>query len=199
MSDWKDIERANSEIEFLDVKGKNYAPVHERIKAFRKLYPEGAIVTEIVSETDKVITVKAIVYGMTADPMCDYGREILATGHAFEVKDGSYINKTSYLENCETSAIGRALGIAGFGIEGAICSAEELHGAEAEQDWIRSEEIRKSPIGIDRAIALQQLLEEKDVNIEALLKQYRVNELAELTEEQHRNLVGRISNSKGKK
>jgi len=196
MSNWADIERVNSEIEFLDVKGKNYAPVHERIKAFRKIYPEGAIVTEIVSETDKVITVKATVYGMTCDPMCDYGREILATGHAFEVKDGSYINKTSYLENCETSAIGRALGIAGFGIEGAICSAEELHGAEAEQDWIRSEEIRKSPIGIDRAIALQQLLEEKNINIEELLKQYRVDELADLTEEQHRNLVGRLNKVK---
>jgi len=196
MSNWADIERVNSEIEFLDVKGKNYAPVHERIKAFRKIYPEGAIVTEIVSETDKVITVKATVYGMTCDPMCDYGREILATGHAFEVKDGSYINKTSYLENCETSAIGRALGIAGFGIEGAICSAEELHGAEAEQDWIRSEEIRKSPIGIDRAIALQQLLEEKNVNMAKICEQYRVEALEDLTEEQHRNLVGRLNKVK---
>ena len=181
------LREANALITYMDVKGKAYAPVNERIKAFRAIYPEGSIDTEVVSEDDKVIAVKASVWAEG---------KLLATGHAFEIKNGSYINKTSYLENCETSAVGRALGFAGFGIDAAICSAEELSGAEREQDRIRTEEIRKEPIGIDRALILMQLLEDKNVNVQKVCEQYHVKELADLTEEQHRNLVNRVSNVK---
>lgn len=190
MSDWKTIEQANAGIQFMDVKGKMYAPVNERIKAFRRVYPTGSITTEVVSEDDKVIAMKA-----TA-AVCDI---VLATGHAFEIKNGSYINKTSYMENCETSAIGRALGIAGFGIDAAICSAEELTGAEIEQDRIRTEELRKEKIGIDRAIVLQELLDEANVSSSGVCEQYHVKALEDLTEEQHRNLVGRVNRALDKR
>lgn len=180
-------EEANAQISYMDVKGKAYAPVNERIKAFRAVYPNGCIATEVISEDDKVIAMKATVAS---------GESVLATGHAFEIKNGSYINKTSYLENCETSAVGRALGFAGFGIDAAIASAEELSGAEREQDRIRTEEIRKEPIGIDRALILMQLLEDKNVNVQKICEQYHVKELADLTEEQHRNLVGRLNKAK---
>ena len=47
--DYKDIERVNSEIEMIDMKGKNYAMVPERVTAFRKIFPDGFIETQMVS------------------------------------------------------------------------------------------------------------------------------------------------------
>jgi hypothetical protein len=49
-----------------------------------------------------------------------------ATGHAFEVRGESYVNKTSYIENCETGAVGRALALLGFEVKRGIASREEL-------------------------------------------------------------------------
>lgn len=190
MSDWKTIEQANAGIQFMDVKGKMYAPVNERLKAFRRVYPMGSIVTEIISEDDKVIAMKATVLNEAT---------VLATGHAFEIKNGSYINKTSYMENCETSAIGRALGIAGFGIDAAICSAEELTGAEIEQDRIRIEELRKAPIGISKAIMLQEDMEKLDVNVKKVCDQYHVVQLEDLTQEQFNDLTTRLEKERDKR
>lgn len=200
MSEWKDIEKANKEMVLFPIERKNretgktetkmYAPVNERIKAFRKLYPTGSIMTEIISEDDKVIEMKA-----TA---ADDGK-VIATGHAFEIKNGSYINKTSYLENCETSAVGRALGFAGFGIDAAIASAEELSGAQAEQERIRIEELRKAPIGISKADTLQEDMKNLDVNIEKVCAQYHVTELSDLTQEQYNDLTTRLEKERDKR
>ena len=49
-----------------------------------------------------------------------------ATGHAFEIRGQGYVNNTSYIENGETSAIGRALANLGFAIENGIASREEM-------------------------------------------------------------------------
>lgn len=187
--DYKDLERVNAEINYQPIKTKDgekkYAPVNERIKAFRKMYPEGRILTDIVAETDTTITVSAAVYKDATT--------VLATGHAKEFKNGSWINKSSYLENCETSAIGRALGMLGIGIDAAICSADELQSAEIEQDRIRTEEVRKQKIGIDRAIALLEEIEKRNINVKKLSEQYGVERLEDLTEEQHRSVIARLN------
>ena len=60
-----------------------------------------------------------------------------ATGHAHEDRNSSSINKTSYIENCETSAIGRALGALGIGSDEFISSAEELNNALEAQEVIK--------------------------------------------------------------
>ena len=105
---------------------KEYNTVDQRISGFRELFPEGSIVTEIVSHENGVVLMKATAYD-------DLGR-ILATGHALEKESASYINQTSYIENCETSAIGRCLGIIGIGLTDAVASAEEIKGQiDAEQ------------------------------------------------------------------
>jgi len=107
-------------METMDIQGKPYVMVHERIKHFRteERYDAWSIITEVVSHDGGVILFKASVL--------DSGNNIMATGHARE-KDGStYINKTSYVENCETSAIGRALGCLGIGIDTSIASADEV-------------------------------------------------------------------------
>ena len=59
---------------------------------------------------------------------------VVAQGHAHEEKGSSNINKTSYVENCETSAVGRALAILGIGIDTSIASANEVQDAIAKQE-----------------------------------------------------------------
>ena len=104
---------------------KQYADVAQRIKGFRKLYPEGTIRTEIVKLDDKICLMKAIVE--------DKDGKVLGIGHALEEKGSSFINKTSYVENCETSAIGRALGVLGIGIDAGLASYEEIKNAEKQR------------------------------------------------------------------
>ena len=116
-----DLAIANEQIGTIDIKGKAYSEVAQRIKAFRIVYPQGSIPTEIVSIDNGVVIMKASV-------LTDDGR-LLATGTAYEKEDSSFINKTSYIENCETSAVGRALGMAGFGIDVSVASAEEVQNA----------------------------------------------------------------------
>ena len=65
--------------------------------------------------------------------VCDENMQILGTGTAYEKETSSFINKTSYIENCETSAVGRALGMCGFGIDTSIASAEEVQNAIKNQ------------------------------------------------------------------
>ena len=125
MATFEEIRQANQTIQTTDIKGKEYAEVNQRVKAFRMVYPNGAITTEILFLADGVATMKATAYDET-------GR-VLGCGHAREKEASSYINKTSYIENCETSAVGRALGMCGFGVDTSICSAEELQNALANQ------------------------------------------------------------------
>ena len=137
---YKDIEQASAGIRTMDIKGKDYAIVNERVKAFRKVYPNGSITTEVVSMTDGMIVMRA-----TA---CDGEGKVLATGTAYEMEASSYINKTSYIENCETSAVGRALGFCGFGIDTAICSAEEVDTAIKKQEaGKRAKQADADPLG----------------------------------------------------
>ena len=126
MITYEQIQKANEGLTGIDFKGKNYVMVDQRVMAFRKLFPDGFIRTNLVSNENGVCFMKAMV-GYTSEDREDV---ILATGWAYEKESSSYINKTSYIENCETSAVGRALGFLGLGIEGgAICSAEELANA----------------------------------------------------------------------
>jgi hypothetical protein len=123
---FEQIKKANESIKTTDIKGKDYAEVNQRIKAFRMCYPNGSITTEIVSLADGIVTIKATVANGEG--------EILATGYAQEKESSSYINKTSYIENCETSAVGRALGFCGFGIDTSVASYEEEANAIANQE-----------------------------------------------------------------
>ena len=135
---YQDIEKVNGEMKMLDLKGKKYAMVPERVTAFRKLYPDGFITTHVISHDNGVIFMQATVGYYTEN----LDRVILATGFAQEVKGFGMVNKTSYVENCETSAVGRALGMLGLGINdgGGICSAEELANAVTAQNQIKEAE-----------------------------------------------------------
>ena len=123
--EYKDIERVNKEMLTTDIKGKDYVEVNQRIKAFRKLFPEGTIETEILKLEGTICVIKATIKDQDL---------ILGTGIAYENEGSTFINKTSYIENCETSAVGRALGMCGLGIDTSVASAEEVQNAINNQD-----------------------------------------------------------------
>jgi hypothetical protein len=102
----------------INIKGKEYVTVNERLKEFRNNFKDYALVTEIIELGADFATVKASIY--------DDKGVLRATGFAREVVAKSPINKYAFLENCETSAIGRALGNFGIGIDEDVCTADEL-------------------------------------------------------------------------
>lgn len=102
----------------VNIKGKEYITVNERLKEFRNSFKDYSLVTEIVELGTDFATVKASII--------DNNGVTRATGFAREVVAKSPINKFAFLENCETSAMGRALGNFGIGIDEAVCTAEEL-------------------------------------------------------------------------
>lgn len=136
MTTFEDLARVNASLSTVDIKGKDYVAVAQRIKGFRMLYPEGEISTVIVSLADGVVVMRATV---------SVGGRVLSTGTACEEKQSSYINKTSYIENCETSAVGRALGFLGIGIDADICSAEELAGALTAREEEKERQLTEEP------------------------------------------------------
>ena len=89
---FEELQKANSTLSTMDIKGKAYVLVNERIKAFRMLYPNGTISTELLSDDGNRCVFRAVVR--------DEEEHCLGTGHAYEVESSSYINKTSYIENC---------------------------------------------------------------------------------------------------
>ena len=142
MATYEDIKKANDEARVTPIEkgGKinTYVEVNERIKAFRKVYPEGFILTDMVSNADGVCVFRTEV----GFYLVDNTKVVLGTGTAYENEGSSFINKTSYIENCETSSVGRALGMAGFGIDDDIASAEEIKGtiAVSEADKAKNQQ-----------------------------------------------------------
>ena len=134
---------SNAKIKTTNIKGKQYAEVHERIKHFRgePNYASLGINTEVLEwDKDKEeIVIRATIY----DTSSDIGG-ILASGIAHERRDDkqSFVNKTSYVENAETSAIGRALACMGIGIEDAYASAFEVANAIAQQDGKKKDHLK---------------------------------------------------------
>ena len=108
---------------------KIYETVAERVRKFRESYPlenGWGLMTEL-SYDEQLVRCEAWI--VNPDGI------ILATGHAEEVRGGSLVNKTSAVENCETSAIGRCLFTAGLG-GGEFSSADELMTALSKQEEI---------------------------------------------------------------
>jgi hypothetical protein len=110
----------------IQIKGHNYIMVNERVKEFREKYANWSLISEIVAVDENSCIIKASVI--------DENGVVKATGYAQEDRASSMINKTSYIENCETSAWGRALANLGIGIDESIASAEEVNIAIAKQE-----------------------------------------------------------------
>ena len=123
---FEDIQKVNKGLKTIPIKGKDYIEVNQRVMAFRRLHPEGSISTTVQDFDNGVILVRAEIRNGEG--------KLLASGLALEEKMSSAINKTSYVENCETSAVGRALGFLGIGIDTAIASYDEVSHAIEQQE-----------------------------------------------------------------
>lgn len=111
----------------VNIKGNEYVTVNERLKYFRneEVFTNWSIIESIVSLDEKEGVFRVEILN-------DHGN-IISVAHAQEYRDSSYINKTSFLENGFTSALGRALGYLGIGIDTAVASAQEVSNAVANQ------------------------------------------------------------------
>ena len=104
---------------------QDYVTVAERIEKFYQRHENGRIVTHIVEHDAErgFILMRAEIYRSADDALP------AATGHAYEFKSEGYVQRTSYIEVCETSCVGRALAMAGFEVRRGIASREEMEKA----------------------------------------------------------------------
>lgn len=196
MIKYEQIAKANDSIRATDIKGKDYAEVNQRVKAFRQVHPNGTITTEIVSLQDGVVLMKATIL--------DDDQRLIATGLAYEKENSTYINKTSFIENCETSAVGRALGMCGFGIDVSIASKEEVENAQANQTK-GVKKVKEEPVKGQNETKQTKMSEETSkviFNLEEtlkswLVKKFKLESLGELSEEQAQWFIDQMK-KKGK-
>jgi hypothetical protein len=121
----------------IDIKGKQYVQVSHRIIYFNETYPEGSIVTEMISGPDaQTVIIKATVWP-------DRHRQF--TGYSQATWGDGYINKTSALENAETSAVGRALAFMGIGVIDSIASVDEVNKANNKAASTSGQTTRPAP------------------------------------------------------
>jgi len=120
----------NKALPTVDIKGNPYVLTQHRLLEFHRLYPNGSISTEIVSETED-----SVVMITKATPDANEPNRVF-TGIASETKGSTFINKTSHYENCETSSRARALSGLGIGVEESCASAEEVANAMIQQSAI---------------------------------------------------------------
>jgi hypothetical protein len=110
------------------IKSKDYVLVNERVRAFRSHpnFKDMSIETSIVDISENRVVMVAKV--LDADGL------VKATGHAEEIQTKSGVNSTSFIENCETSAVGRCLGFLGIGVDDSIATYEEVEQAIERQE-----------------------------------------------------------------
>lgn len=168
---YEDIERVNATLKSMPIKGKNYIEVNQRIKAFRMLHPQGSITTEMLSNENGICIFKA--YVLTEEG------HVLGTGTAYEKESGSFINKTSYIENCETSAVGRALGMCGFGIDTSVASYEEVGNAIENQNSKPKQKAKEEPTMSNNEMTYREkviiLAQERNIPFEEIKQDYNLS------------------------
>lgn len=181
---FENIKKANDTIKTTDIKGKEYAEVNQRIKAFRMVYPTGTIKSEMLRNENGICIFQTQVF--------DEAGKLLAIGTAYEKEGSSYINKTSYIENCETSAVGRALGMCGFGIDTSVASAEEIENAQLQQEAIRI--IDKIKVNaLKQAIEKAGLTQEQVNNV---LSNYSYSKIEEIKLKDYGNICNKLKSIK---
>jgi hypothetical protein len=172
----------------------DYEPVEVRLEKFIKDYPSFRIATELeVVEASRYI-VKAYLYKDASDGVA------WATGYAEETVSSRGVNQTSALENCETSAIGRALANAGYAPKGKRPSREEMSKVVAQkpvkpavQDLVPEQDYWTTPVNdymkvVDAPVTLEKAME----NIAAVMG---TEEAAEVPQCKHGSMVWKTGHS----
>ena len=176
--EYKDIQKVNEEMPTIDIKGKDYVDVASRIQAFRKLFPNGSIENHIESLEDGVVTMSSTIK--------DENGKVLAIDYAQEKENSSFINRTSFIENCSTSATGRALGLIGIGSTTSISSADEVQNAIINQDiLITTTQIQALKTSIkNNKIAKDQ--------VDLILEDYGYKKIDEIKKDDYGSIVRKL-------
>lgn len=165
----------------------DYVQVNERIEKFYEKYPDGSIQTEIISNQNGEIIFKAYAFRDREDTRP-------ATGHAMEREGSTYINKTSHIENCETSAVGRALAMLGFEIKKSVASREEVANAKIQQEEL-SKKITK-----EQADVLLKVFENLNIaegDVKKSLANMGVSTVQDLNNEQYAMILRKLKQKQG--
>jgi hypothetical protein len=158
----------------IQIHGKNYIEVKDRVKAFREEKQDWSIITSVehIGQNNSIIIKASII---------DEKGTQRATGlaHEFQADKSSMVNMTSWVENCETSAIGRALACLGYGIDEAYASANEVKTAQRKEQEIKIKLHSQPwasaivPIGKNKGKALGEL---NDKSIAWYIENFKANE-----------------------
>lgn len=187
-----------SEMKTTNIKGKEYVEVNQRIKFFRENYDNGKILTDIISIENGVCIMKATIF---------INDDIVATGHAYEKEGSTFINKTSYIENCETSAVGRALGIFGIGVDTSVASSEEVQNAikqqgqkkhdtktfgEVTEDEAKELAIKKGLVDVLKSLKKDDNVEFKPAVQKAMCEKYNVDKWGDIRFDDYQKFIEEV-------
>lgn len=157
----------NYKFKTTNIKGKEYVEVNQRLLYFRKesKYDGWTVENDIIAVDSESCIVKTSIKDQTG--------KVVASAHAQEDRTSSHINKTSFVENCETSAVGRALAMLGIGIETSIASSNEVQMAIAKQE--QSQPSNETESVYDKAVVYIQSgasVEDKQARFDNTIKHY---------------------------
>jgi len=125
----------------INIKGKEYVTVAERILYFNENYPNGMITTKLLSNLeDKHIFMQSTIVPDVLKP------ERFFTGYSQAVVGQGMVNTTAALENCETSAVGRALAMLGIGVLESIASSDEINKAAPNPIFNEQKPLISNPV-----------------------------------------------------
>ena len=173
----------------MDFRGTLYATVALRIEMLRKhLCADVSVVTDIITLTDEAVVMKATIMA--------HG-EVLATGYAEEHRSGKGVNSTSALENCETSAVGRALAALGLG-GGEYASADELSGAVSQQPVPNPDPRSSRPVGKEKRDEIEALIRDTDSDMDKFCGWLGIEGLSQLTEQQYQRGLKQLQGKKAR-
>ena len=154
----------NEKLETINIKGKKYATVSTRVKHFREKYKGLKFDVNIVATDNdhQGVWIKAAIYEKNAKK-----DDIpISSGIAYEQKSASGVNSTNWTENCDTSAVGRALANLGIGIEDAYASANEVELALEKEK--QNNAVNKSTTTAEKALVIPR--GEKPADVKANTK-----------------------------
>lgn len=129
---YEDFAKAISEMQLTNIKGKEYGEVSEKLKALRKIFPLATVET-IQTRLEGEIGSREVEYKAFVYVYVNGEKRLLGDGDAYEKENSTFINKTSFIENCQTSALGRALSASGIIGGNSVASYEEVANAMMNQ------------------------------------------------------------------
>jgi len=161
----------------IDIKGKKYVLVSDRVLYFNETYPNWCIQTQrIMTEEPWLEVFKATVF-----PDCEH-MERFFTGYSQAKWGDWFINKTSALENAETSAVGRALAMMGIWVIDSIASVDEINKAENTAKSQKSEP-KENPnwwfLKATKSVNFMKSCLDEDDFIKKIKEKYTVDEIQE--------------------